>query len=149
MARTAVTALRLFRPGWFLQPEQAMYVFYAPSLPLNVVRSPGPYRQVFVSDPTNIPMARFELKLDDLTQRLDSPGPIASTWELLQDYRRSGGNTSVEIAIESFNRSCGFQVAITKPSSQSLYGVRCHAGRHERVEDRPRARQASRLCTAR
>lgn len=110
MARTAVTALRLFRPGWFLQPEQAMYVFYAPSLPLNIVRAPGPYRQVFVSGPTHLPLARFELKLDELTQRLDSPGPIAATWDLLQDYRRSSGNTSVEIAIESFNRSYGFQL---------------------------------------
>ena len=75
-----------------------------------MIRAPGPYRQVFVSDATHIPMARFELKLDDLNQRLDSPGPIAATWELLQDYRRSGGNTSVEIAIESFNRSYGFQL---------------------------------------
>lgn len=109
-ARTAVTALRLFRPGWFLQPEQAMYAFYAPSLLQNIARAPGPYRQVFVSGPTHIPMARYELKLDELTQRLDSPGPIAATWDLLQDYRLSGGNASVEIAIESFNRSYGFQL---------------------------------------
>ncbi len=115
-ARAAVTALRLFRPGWFLQPEQAMYVFYAPSLPLNVVRAPGPYRQVFVSNPTCVPLARFALELDNLTQRLDSPGPIAATWELLQDYRRSGGNASVEIAIESFNRSYGFQL---RPQSRA------------------------------
>jgi hypothetical protein len=116
MARTAVTTLRLFRPGWFLQPEQAMYVFCAPSLPLNVLRAPGPYRQVFVSNPTHIPMARLVLKRDDLTQRLESPGPIAATWELLQDYLRSGGNASVEIAIESFNHSYGFQL---RPSSRA------------------------------
>jgi len=116
MARAAVTALRLFRPGWFLQPEQAMYMFYAPSLPRNIVRAPGPYRQVFVSNPDHIPLARFDLKLDDLTQRLDSPGPIEATWELLQDYRRSGGNTSAEIAIESFNRSYGFQL---RPASRA------------------------------
>lgn len=116
MAHTAVTALRLYRPGWFLQPEQAMYVFYAPSLALNILRAPGPYRQVFVSDPTGVPMALFELKLDELTQRLDSPRPIKAIWELLQSYLRSGGNSSVEIAIESFNRSYGFQL---RPASRA------------------------------
>jgi len=110
IARTAVTALRLFRPGWFLQPEQAMYIFYAPTLPMNVVRAPGPYRQVFVSDPAGIAMTRYELKIDDLTLQLDSPGPIAVVWDLLQNYRRTGGNASVEIALESFNRSYGFQL---------------------------------------
>lgn len=115
-ARTAVTALRLFRPGWFLQPEQVLYVFYAPSLPLNVVRAPGPYRQVFVAGPTHIPMERLNLKLDDLTQRLDSPGPIAATWKLLEDYQCAGRNASVEIAIESFNRSYGFQL---RPASRA------------------------------
>jgi hypothetical protein len=109
MAHDAVTALRLYRPGWFLQPEQAMYVFYAPSLLWNIVRAPGPYRQVFLSDPTQVPMALFELKPDELTQQLDSPRPIMAIWELFREYRRSGGNSSVEIAIESFNRSYGFQ----------------------------------------
>jgi hypothetical protein len=110
IARTAVTALRLYRPGWFLQPEQAMYVFYAPSLPMHVVRAPGPYRQVFVTDPADIDLARYDLKIDDLTRQLDSPGPIAAVWDLLQNYRHTGGNASVEIALESFNRSYGFQL---------------------------------------
>jgi len=116
IARTAVTALRLYRPGWFLQPEQAMYAFYAPSLAPNVVRAPGPYRQVFVSDPNHVPMGLFELELDDLNQRPDTPGPIAATWDLLQDYQSTGGNASVEIAIESFNRSYGFQL---RPQSRA------------------------------
>ena len=110
MARTAVTALRLYRPGWFIQPELALYTFYAPSLALNIVRAPGPYRQVFASDPSYIPMTRFELKLDELTQRLDFPRPITAIWELLQEYRRSGGNSSIEIVIDGFNRSYGFQL---------------------------------------
>jgi hypothetical protein len=104
MAHAAVTALLLYRPGWFLQPEQAMYAFYASSPVSNILRAPGPYRQVFVSDPTHVPMPLFELKLDELTQGLDSPHPIMAIWELLQDYRRSGCNSSVEIAIENFNR---------------------------------------------
>jgi hypothetical protein len=73
MARTAVTALLLYRPGWFIQPELALYMFYAPSLALNIVRAPGPYRQVFASDPSYIPMTRFELKLDELTQEARFP----------------------------------------------------------------------------
>jgi hypothetical protein len=116
MANDAVTALRLYRPGWFLQPQQALYIFRAPSLPVNIVRAPGPYRQVFASDAAGVPMARFELKLADLTQRLEAPGPIAATWELLQTYRGTDGNSSVEIAIESFNRSYGFQL---RPSSRA------------------------------
>jgi hypothetical protein len=116
MANDAVTALRLYRPGWFLQPQQTLYIFHAPSLPVNIVRAPGPYRQVFASDPAGAPMARFELKLADLTQRLEAPGPIAATWELLATYRGTDGNSSVEIAIESFNRSYGFQL---RPSSRA------------------------------
>lgn len=109
-ARNAVTALRLFRTGWFLQPELAFYVFYAPSLPNNVLRFPGPYRQAFVSGTSFLPMPGFALSIQDLTQDINAPGPIAATWQLLQEYRLSGGDTSVEIALESFNRSYGYQL---------------------------------------
>jgi hypothetical protein len=107
VANDAVTALRLFRAGWFLHPVQAMYVFEAPLAP-NVARAPGPYRQAFVSG--QAPLARFELRIEDLTRTLDAPGPIAATWSLLESYRRTPGNASVEIAIESFNQSYGFQL---------------------------------------
>jgi len=115
-ARTAVSALRLFRPGWFLHPEHAFYVFYAPSLPVNVVRSPGPYRQAFVTGTSRLPMPGYALQLKDLAKGIHAPGPISATWELLQDYRRSGGNASVEIALESFNRSYGYQL---RPASRA------------------------------
>jgi hypothetical protein len=109
-ARNAVTTLRLFRPGWFLQPEQAMYVYYAPSSPVNVVRAPGPYRQAFVGGTFGLPMPPYKLSLADLTQDIDVPCPITRTSELIANYNATGGNDSVAIAIESFNRSYGYQL---------------------------------------
>jgi hypothetical protein len=115
-ARTAVTALRLYRSGWFLQPEQAFSVYYAPSLSPSVLRAPGPYRQIFVSGRVHLPVTPYALRLADLTRQLDRPGPIAAAWELLQAYQRTGGNTSVEIALEGLHLSYGFQL---RPASRA------------------------------
>ena len=109
-ARDAVTTLRLYRPGWFLQPEQAMYAYYAPSLPRNVIRAPGPYRQAFVGGTFSIPMPPYSLSIADLTKDHEVPGPITRTSGLIANYNATGGNDSVEIAIESFNRSYGYQL---------------------------------------
>lgn len=110
-ARTAVTALRLYRAGWFLQPEHVMPVFSAPALLPNIVRAPGPYRQIFVAGEVHAPdMPGYALKIDDLTQLAGEPGPIGATWDLLTAYRDTGGNTSVEIALAGFNHSYGFQL---------------------------------------
>ena len=108
--RDAVTVLRLYRSGWFLQPEQAMYVYYAPSLSGSLRRAPGPYRQAFVAGVRDLKLSPYQLRIADLTQARDTPGPITATWLLLEDFRASGGNNSVEIAIEAFNRSYGYQL---------------------------------------
>jgi hypothetical protein len=118
-ARTAVTALRLHRPGWFLEPTQALTVYYAPSLAVGglapVVRAPGPYRQIFVSGDTHRPAMPYALRLADLTVDPHQPGPIAHVWALLQAYQWAGRNTSVDIAIEAFHQSYGFQL---RPASR-------------------------------
>jgi hypothetical protein len=112
-ARDAVRTLRLYRSGWFLQPEQALYVYYAPSLPVNVVRAPGPYRQAFVGGTFGIPMPPYSLSIADLTTDHEAAGPITTTSQLIANYNATGGNDSVEIAIESFNRSYGYQLRAT------------------------------------
>jgi hypothetical protein len=110
-ARTAVTALRLYRAGWFLQPEQVIFVFSAPSLLPSIIRAPGPYRQIFSSGKLQVPpMPGYELKIADLMQLTGEPGPIGATWELLTAYQDTVDNTSVEIAIAGFNQSYGFQL---------------------------------------
>jgi len=116
-ARDAVTALRLFRAGWFLDPEQAMYTFYAPSLPINLLRSPGPYRQTLISGTDAANREAYKLAISDLSQDLAAPGPITRTWQLLADYRQAGQSDSVDIAIESFNRSYGYQLHASSRAS--------------------------------
>jgi hypothetical protein len=93
-----------------------MYVFYAPALMPNVVRAPGPYRQVFVAGQVQAPMPGYELKIDDFSRGFDTAGSIGATWDLLEVYQLTGGNSSVEIAIASFNRSYGFQL---RPASRT------------------------------
>lgn len=109
-ARDAVVALRLFRPGWFLHPEQSMQVYSAPTLPLNVLRAPGPYRQVFVTGMHASSLAPYDLALGELPRSASISSPLERIWQLLQAYRLTGGDTSVEIAIECFNRSYGYQL---------------------------------------
>jgi hypothetical protein len=109
-ARSAVVVLRLFRGGWFLHPEQSMQLYYAPTLPLSVLRAPGPYRQVFATGVHSSSLPPYELRIGELTRTADMPGPIEALWHLLQAYRLTGGDLSVELAIESFNRSYGYQL---------------------------------------
>lgn len=114
--RMALDALRLYRGGWFLEPEHALTTFYAPSFRgRNVERAPGPYRQAFNSGTEALPLTGYALHLDDLNQSASRPGPIAAVWQLLERYQDSGGNTSVAIALESFRRSYGYQL---RPSSR-------------------------------
>lgn len=112
LAKTAVTALRLHQAGWFMQPEQAMYVFSAPRLPINILRSPGPYRQVFVAGDDQVPLPGYDLRIEDCAQ----PGPLAAVWDLVARYGEAGANSSVEIALASFHRSYGFNFS---PSSRA------------------------------
>lgn len=108
--RDAVVALRLLRPGWFLHPEQAMHLYYAPTLPLNVLRAPGPYRQVFISGVHTCTLPPYELTPGELVRSAGVPSALETIWSLLQAYRRTRGDTSVEMAIQGFNRSYGYQL---------------------------------------
>jgi hypothetical protein len=109
-ARDAVLVLRLFKPGWFLEPEFAEVCFAVAEGFWQISRRPGPYRQSFLTGVEALPLAPYHLSLADLTTPPDAAGPIAETWELLMAFRARSGNASVEIALENFNRSYGFQL---------------------------------------
>ncbi|MDX2464155.1 MAG: hypothetical protein QNK31_06560 [Porticoccus sp.] len=124
IAHDTVTTLRLYRAGWFLQPELAFFTFYAPDLPINnVVRSPGPYRQAFVTGTAHLPMPGYGLSIHDCSEKIDTPGPISIFWELIQSYRNFDGDTSIDIAIESFNHSYGYQLIPTQRVSNMFIAL--------------------------
>lgn len=109
-ARDAVLVLRLFKPGWFLDPEFAEVCFAVAERGWQLRRKPGPYRQVFLTGVEELPLAPYHLSLADLTTPPDAAGPIAEIWDLLMAFRSRSGNASVEIALDNFNRSHGFQL---------------------------------------
>jgi hypothetical protein len=110
-ARNAVSALRLYKPGWFLEPELAERTFTVTDVIMRTRRLPGPYRQVFLDDRSPLPSAGYSLRIAELGPRPDEPGPITRVWELLEAYHQTGGNSSAEIALENFNRSFGYQLS--------------------------------------
>lgn len=109
-ARDAVLVLRLFKPGWFLDPEFAEVCFAVAERGWQLRRKPGPYRQVFLTGVEELPLAPYRLCLADLTTPPDEAGPIFEIRELLMAFRARSGNASVEIALDNFNRSYGFQL---------------------------------------
>ena len=89
----AVTVLRLYRSGWFLQPEQAMYVYYAPSLSGSLRRAPGPYRQAFVAfDAARV--ARF--KPAQVARLLRNPGIVRNRLKI----NSTVGNAKAFLAVQ-------------------------------------------------
>lgn len=116
LGRQSVTALRLYRAGWFLSPDLAFATFYAPTLPLNIIRAPGPYRQAFVGGCAELPMPGYRLSIKDLNTAPAASGSLSAVWNQLEACRSAGRNSSVEIAIESFDRSYGYQL---RPASRA------------------------------
>lgn len=108
-ARDAVLVLRLFKPGWFLDPEFAEVSFAVVEGGSKLLRKPGPYRQVILPGVEALPLAPYRLSLADLTTPPDAAGPIAEIWDLLMAFRARSGNASIEM-LENFNRSYGFQL---------------------------------------
>jgi hypothetical protein len=109
----AVTVLRLFKAGWFLDPQLAESTFVLGSLR---ARRVGPYRQAFLvpQEATAFaqPLLPYSLHIAELTTLQDGPGPIAKIWNLLEAYRSNGSDhASVDIALENFNRFFGLQLS--------------------------------------
>ncbi len=117
-ARDAVLALRLFKPGWFIDPEMAECAFVQKP---NIARLPGPFRQAFMeSVPEELP-ARYSLRMEDLSARNAVPSPqkgpaspVAGLWNLMEQYKHIAHHTTADIAIENFNRSYGFKLRGTQ-----------------------------------
>lgn len=109
-AQIAVLAMRLYKPGWFLTPDQAEICFAINGQGWSLRRRPGPYRQAFLIGLDNMPFPGYELKIADLTTSRNEPGAITLLWQQLTEMQSHVGNASLEIALESFNRSYGFQL---------------------------------------
>jgi hypothetical protein len=109
-AQTAVLAMRLYKSGWFLTPDQAEICFAINGRGWSLRRRPGPYRQAFLIGLDNMPFLGYELKIADLTTSKNEPGAITLLWQQLAEMQSHAGNASLEIALENFNRSYGFQL---------------------------------------
>jgi hypothetical protein len=114
-AQTAVLVMRLYKSGWFLAPDQAEICFAINEGVWHLHRRPGPYRQAFLTGLDNIPFPGYDLKIAELTTSNNEPGAISLLWYQLIEMRSNADNASVEIALENFNRSYGFQL---KPSQR-------------------------------
>jgi hypothetical protein len=108
--RDAVLALRLFKPGWFLHPELAETAFVVAAEGWDIRRTPGPYRQAFMTSDPYRPYAGYALSLGELTTHLNERRRVTRIFDLLTSYRAPGGNSSVEIALENFDRSFAYQM---------------------------------------
>ena len=114
-ARTAVLALRLHKPGWFLDPELAEICYAINEQGWDLLRRPGPYRQAFLAGCPYTPFPGYSLTMEELTLPGSEPGPVSVIWNQLVTMRAGADNASIEIALENFNRSYGFQL---KPSQR-------------------------------
>lgn len=112
---TSVLALRLFKQGWFLTPDQAEVCFAIKEHVWDLQRTPGPYRQAFLAGDAQMPFPGYELKISELTTSTKQKGAVTVLWEQLNTVRSHASNGSLDIALENFNRSYGFQL---KPSQR-------------------------------
>jgi hypothetical protein len=103
--RDSVAVLRLYKPGWFLDPNLSETCFASGGF---FVRRPGPYRQEFQG---SLGMTPYPVAIADLTVDRNQPGPVTQLWDQLMEWRERSGNASVEIALENFNLSYGFQLS--------------------------------------
>jgi hypothetical protein len=119
-SRDAVTALRLLKPGWFLQPELAETTFAVAGSGWQIERLPGVYRQAFVASDFHMTREGYSLNLNELTTMV-MRGRATEIFELLQQYRASGGNGAVDIALENFDRSYGGMATTDTQRAANLF----------------------------
>jgi hypothetical protein len=101
--RDALLALRLFRKGWIMDPYLVEYSFMDNDN--FIIRNPGPYRQIFMAGFDNNFPDFYSLDPKDLTYSVNENKPLRKIFDLISDYRNSGGNQSMEVAIENFGLS--------------------------------------------
>lgn len=99
-----VSALRLAAPGWFLDPAIVSLTFAVPGGSWDIIRLPGPYRQVMLGM-TMAPMPGYIHETSD-TGDGDDWGPPALL-ELMSSTL-AASNSALTIALASFNRSYGY-----------------------------------------
>ena len=105
----AVTVLRLLKPGWFMDPRFAEYTFM--SSDYYIEREPGPYRQLMFRTLFEPTAASYSLSINELRRTLEEETPASRLWSLLQNYRQSGKNAAIEIALTNFNLSYSLHVS--------------------------------------
>lgn len=113
--RTAILALRLHKPGWFLEPELAEICFANTDHGWELQRIPGPYRQSFLAGLDGLPFPGYQLAMSELSLPGQEPGAVTKLWDQLSLMRTAGSHAAIEIALENFNRSYGF---ILQPSQR-------------------------------
>lgn len=106
-AQDAILALRLYKPGWCIDPDLTEWALVKDS---SIIRSPGPYRQAFMMGvPSGTPQG-YELGIDELTGVDHVKGPVTTFYDQITTYRLHA-NSAADIAIENFTRSFGYQLA--------------------------------------
>lgn len=106
--KDALLSLRLLKPGWFLDPEFSFQTFTCEG---NILRAVGPYRQLFLAGiPEGSPRG-YDIKIGELSTTVDKTSPTLTLWNLLRKYRAENSRASIEIAVENFHRSYGFQLS--------------------------------------
>lgn len=106
-AGDALLSMRLYKPGWCMDPDLTEWALVNQS---NIIRTPGPYRQAFMMGAPQDAPTGYELGLNELSTPDQSRGPLYEVWQLIKTYRLQT-NSAVDIAIENFTRSFGYQLA--------------------------------------
>ena len=111
--KDAIVAIQLFKSGWFLDPELAEIIFNYKGVNERLV---GPYRQASLAGNLSAMSQGFELKISELTtQGLE--GAITKIWRLIRHYKMTSRYASVDISLENFRASYGYQLSATQRSS--------------------------------
>jgi len=114
-AADAILALRLLKPGWFLDPELSMRAFrYEPWL--RSWRRAGAYRQAGLDGLVESTMPAYELRLDDLIREPDDEPEVTSLFGMVRAYREHGRGAAA-IPIRNFSHSYGYTLTGTARAS--------------------------------
>lgn len=105
----AVSALRIAKSGWFLDPRQVALTFTINERSWSIRRVPGPYRQAMLGGIAT-PLPPYALSIADLGTG-EGMGDVCSHAAAIAQYRSSGGNPAADIALAQFNRSFGLSLA--------------------------------------
>lgn len=116
-SRLVVTAMRLFKDGWFLDPvlSERIYTNYR-----SIVRKLGPYYLYYWDEDIQKrhPYPPYRLSGADLTATAGAPMPVCALTALLELYEDIGDNSSLNLALANFNQM--YSCALTPAHRLSL-----------------------------